>query len=83
MCSDGLLDLYWDQSEPLALDQLPEVWLYALDNRNRSLDTYNNLALALLRHALGGGDTEKVSRNLTVEMAFRWMDDTTILIQRI
>lgn len=83
MCSDGLLDLYLDQSESLTLDQLPEVWFYALDNRNTSLDAYNNLAVALLRHALGGGDVEKVSRNLTVEMAYRWMDDTTILVQRI
>lgn len=83
MCSDGLLDLYLDQSESLTLDQLPEVWFYAIDNRNTSLDAYNNLAVALLRHALGGGDVEKVSRNLTVEMAYRWMDDTTILVQRI
>ncbi len=83
MCSDGLLDLYWDQTEALNLTQLPEVWFYALDNRNKSLDAYNNFALALLRHGLGGGDIEKVSRNITVEIAFKWMDDTTILVQRI
>lgn len=83
MCSDGLLDLYEDHTEPLGLAQLPEVWFSALDNRNTTLDAYNNLALALLRHGLGGGDTDKVSRNLTVEIAFKWMDDTTILVQRI
>ncbi|KAF9451248.1 protein serine/threonine phosphatase 2C [Macrolepiota fuliginosa MF-IS2] len=84
MCSDGLLDLYSGQSEPSSkLDQLAEIWFNALDNRDKSLDAYNNLALALLRHALGGSDTEKVSRNITVEMQFRWMDDTTILVQRI
>lgn len=83
MCSDGLLDLYWDHTEALDLTQLPEVWFSALDNRNPNLDAYNNLALALLRDGLGGSDIDKVSRNLTVEIVFKWMDDTTILVQRI
>ncbi|KXN90223.1 [Pyruvate dehydrogenase [acetyl-transferring]]-phosphatase 1, mitochondrial [Leucoagaricus sp. SymC.cos] len=83
MCSDGLLDLYLDSSPSLSLKQLPQVWLTALDTRDTSLDAYNNLSLALLRNALGGKDTEKVSRNITVEMTSRWMDDTTILVQKI
>lgn len=84
MCSDGLLDLYLDASESLTLEQLPSIWLDVLDNRDTSSDAYNNnLALALLRHAIGGNDLEKVSRNITVKLGFRWMDDTTILVQRI
>lgn len=47
------------------------------------LDRSSNGALSLLRDVLGGDDTQMVSRNLTVEMDERWMDDTTILIQRI
>lgn len=81
MCSDGLVDLYLDQSESLTQEQLPEIWFCALDKRDL---TNNNLALALLRHSLGGDDAEKVSRNMTLEsMEFKWMDDTTILVQEI
>jgi pyruvate dehydrogenase phosphatase len=47
------------------------------------LDRSSNAALSLLRDVLGGDNTQMVSRNLTVEMEERWMDDTTILIQRI
>lgn len=42
----------------------------------------SNLALRLLRDAVGGDDTELVSRNLTLEMEDKWMDDITILVQR-
>ncbi|KAF8972972.1 hypothetical protein BDZ97DRAFT_1935957 [Flammula alnicola] len=31
----------------------------------------------------GGDDVEMVSRNITVEMTMRWMDDTTVLVQRL
>jgi pyruvate dehydrogenase phosphatase len=41
-----------------------------------------NVALSLLRAAIGGQDEHKVSRNLTVEMEERWMDDVSISIQR-
>ncbi|KAF7782481.1 hypothetical protein Agabi119p4_1857 [Agaricus bisporus var. burnettii] len=84
MCSDGLVDLYLDQSESLTQEQLPEIWLRALDKRDTSSNTGDNLALALLRHALGGEDAETVSRNMTLEYEeAKWMDDTTILVQGI
>ncbi|KAI5120983.1 hypothetical protein M0805_006655 [Coniferiporia weirii] len=41
-----------------------------------------NLAVHLLRDAIGGDDVARVSANLTVEMDERWMDDTTILVHR-
>ena len=40
-----------------------------------------NLALALLRNCIGGEDRNLLSRNLTVEMEERWMDDITIVVQ--
>ena len=45
----------------------------------------DNLALHLLKQAMGGkdNDEEKVSRMLTAEKQMRWMDDTTILVQRL
>lgn len=42
-----------------------------------------NAALTLLRDAIGGDDIHMVSRNLTVEMEERWMDDITVLVQMI
>lgn len=79
MCSDGLLDLYEDKG--LELEHLASVWVQVLAKRD--LWDRSNLALYLLRDALGGDDIEKVSRMMTVEMSFRWMDDTTILVQKL
>ena len=42
-----------------------------------------NLAVHLLRDAIGGNDIHRASANLTVEMDERWMDDTTILVHRL
>jgi pyruvate dehydrogenase phosphatase len=33
-----------------------------------------HFALCLLRDALGGNDEEKVSRMMTVDMCYRWME---------
>ncbi|KAH8119538.1 protein serine/threonine phosphatase 2C [Phellopilus nigrolimitatus] len=41
-----------------------------------------NLAVWLLRDAIGGDDISRASANLTVEMDERWIDDTTILVHR-
>ena len=41
-----------------------------------------NLALRLLRDAIGGSDMARASANLTVEMDERWIDDTTVLVMR-
>lgn len=45
----------------------------------------NNLALRLLRRALGGEpvDVSKVSELLTMDMDSPWMDDTTIIVQAL
>lgn len=78
LCSDGLTDLSEDR---LCLEEkLAQHWVNIV-SRKYSHD--GNLALALLRDAVGGDDIRKISRHITVEMTSRWMDDTTILVQRL
>ena len=79
MCSDGLMDLYEDQRGELD-EILSKKWV---DEVGRAYSKKGNLALGVLHEALGGEDEEKVSRMMTVEMSFKWMDDTTILVQRL
>lgn len=79
MCSDGLMDLY-DEDRLDLKGMLAPRWVQHVAARSRGS---KNLALDLLRDALGGSDADKVSRMITVEMTFRWMDDTTILVQRL
>lgn len=52
------------------------------NKRENAFRSSQNIAVQLLRDAIGGDDLTKVSANLTVEMDERWMDDTTILVQR-
>ncbi|KAI9462526.1 protein serine/threonine phosphatase 2C [Russula earlei] len=42
-----------------------------------------NLALRLLRHALGGEDLMYISQMITLGMDSPWMDDTTIIVQAL
>jgi pyruvate dehydrogenase phosphatase len=42
-----------------------------------------NLALGLLRRALGGEDLMSISQMITLEMESPWMDDTTIIVQAL
>jgi pyruvate dehydrogenase phosphatase len=41
----------------------------------------DNMALRLLREALGGDNRYKVSRVLTLDMDVAWIDDTSIVVQ--
>ena len=77
-CSDGLIDLYGtDRSPQTVVNHWARVVGRSLETSRRA-----NPAMSLLRDAIGGDDTHVVSRNLTVEMDERWMDDTTIIVQR-
>lgn len=84
LATDGLADCgTYEHLEP---PQLASAWAEVLrtaieDDHAKGLSS--NLALSLLRAALGGSDEREVSQNMTVEMDDRWMDDTTILVQRI
>ena len=42
-----------------------------------------NLALRLLRRALGDEDLMSISQMITLEMESPWMDDTTIIVQAL
>ncbi|KAJ4486156.1 phosphatase 2C-like domain-containing protein [Lentinula aciculospora] len=42
-----------------------------------------NMALRLLRRALGGDDRASVSRVLTLDMDIAWIDDTSIVVQTL
>lgn len=84
LCSDGLTDLYDGYSHQEMAYEWIEVVGRELGSPSGSKNSGQmNLALSLLREAIGGGDSQLVSRNLTVEMEERWMDDTTILVQRL
>ena len=89
-CSDGVLDLA--KPEPVSLSQsLVDHWasvvgraMLAPASGGRDAGGAGaNLALALLRDCIGGDDVWLVSRNLTVEMEERWMDDITIIVQNL
>jgi pyruvate dehydrogenase phosphatase len=80
MCSDGLLDLYRSRHSSVA--EKAGTWVDVVGGtmmETREIGK-ENLALRLLRHALGGEQRQLVSRMITVEMTDRWMDDTTILV---
>ncbi|RDB19349.1 [Pyruvate dehydrogenase [acetyl-transferring]]-phosphatase 1, mitochondrial [Hypsizygus marmoreus] len=46
-------------------------------------DKRDNMALRLLRRALGGEDRYSVSRVLTLDMDVAWIDDTAIVVQTL
>ncbi|KAH9485310.1 Protein phosphatase 2C-like protein C10F6.17c [Psilocybe cubensis] len=80
MCSDGLTDLYDDR---LKLNEVLASRWVGIVGEQYGLKDRKNLALTLLRDGLGADEEnkgEKISRMITVEMAFKWMDDTTILV---
>jgi len=77
-CSDGLADLYDGQTRPDMIHRWVTVVGRSIENRTRG-----NLALSLLRDGLGGADIRLVSQKLTVEMEEKWMDDVTIIVERL
>ena len=85
LCSDGLTDMYDGYTPQEMADEWTQVIGQALGSNTgpNSGRPKTHLALSLLREAIGGSDTQLVSRCLTVEMEERWMDDTTILVQRL
>lgn len=77
--SDGLADLYDGRTRTDMIHRWVTVIGQAIENRKR----VGNLALSLLRDGLGGDDMRLVSQKLTVEMEEKWMDDVTIIVQRL
>jgi len=77
-CSDGLVDLYGGVTRQDMIHRWVTVVGRTIESRTRG-----NLALSLLRSGLGGDDVRLVSQKLTVEMEDKWMDDVTIIVQRL
>ncbi|KAI0256201.1 protein serine/threonine phosphatase 2C [Lactifluus subvellereus] len=78
-CSDGLADLYDGRTRT----EMVHRWVMAVGQAIENTTREGNLALSLLRDGLGGDDIRLVSQKLTVEMEERWMDDVTIIVQRL
>ncbi|TRM61555.1 phosphatase 2C-like domain-containing protein [Schizophyllum amplum] len=84
--SDGLLDLYNNETPANVAARAVQVVTQALHFKS-------DLALAVLMDGLGHTssrpeshpkiDLEKVSRMMTVEMMEKYMDDTTVLVEKI
>lgn len=85
LCSDGLVDLHGGIPFP-HIGKQANRWVQVvgkeLDKELSERGERVNLALKLLRDAIGGEDMHLSSRILTVEMEERWIDDTTIIVQR-
>lgn len=85
LCSDGLLDLYDNVDASLSESELAQRWIRIVGSslkRRREQGLPKNLAFDLLRDAIGGDDIDLVSRNLTLEMDDKWIDDVTVLVHR-
>lgn len=85
LCSDGLLDLYDNIDATLSENELAERWIRIVGNslkRQREQGLPGNLAFDVLRDAIGGEDIDLASRNLTLEMDDKWIDDVTVLVHR-
>lgn len=77
LCSDGLKELYGAVgSEPV------DHWVTVVGQGIDSAEP-KHLSLMLLRDAIGGDDVDRACQLLTVEMEYSWVDDTTLVIQRL
>jgi len=79
LSSDGLTDLCQGPGQ----QRIISTWA---QNLHRNIDVgpwvrSGNMALQLLWQALGGVDSESVSRVLTLDMDSSWIDDTAIVVQ--
>ncbi|KAJ7072481.1 phosphatase 2C-like domain-containing protein, partial [Mycena amicta] len=79
LCSDGLASA--ERYEEMNTATMTRHWTEVVGAVVETGSSTANAALTLLRAALGA-DLTSQSRNLTVEMDERWMDDITIAIQR-
>ncbi|KAG2150804.1 protein serine threonine phosphatase 2C [Suillus clintonianus] len=94
LCSDGLVDLYdHTNGRRATLEEILTQWVHMLgermDRKGANVGDEadkDNAALVLLRYALMGGgadDPDRLAQMLTVEIPWRWMDDTTALVQTL
>jgi pyruvate dehydrogenase phosphatase len=78
LCSDGLTELCAGQARQEMAEEWAGVLWTALQGKG---GLARNLALALLRHVLGGDNTVTVSQFLTLDEECPWIDDTSCVVQ--
>ena len=81
LATDGLSELY--DGSPRA--EMAADWARCVAEAAAEAQSVKseNLALRLLRHALGGDDLMSISQMVTLDMDTPWMDDTTIIVQAL
>ena len=78
LSSDGLTDLCQGPGQ----QKIIGTWAQNLRLERNGVKS-GNMALQLLWQALGGVDSDSVSRVLTLDMDSSWVDDTAILVQNL
>ena len=74
----------WDSAEDIA-----KVWVRTIISANRRVQDgqddpgASSPAVQLLRAGMAGGEVEKASWYLTVEMESPWVDDITVVVDRL
>jgi len=79
--SDGFTDLCSSQGEEWVLTNWARRMVRKRPVGVGGKTGSTNMALQLLREALGGDDCFSVSRVLTLDMEVAWIDDTAIIVQ--
>lgn len=81
LSSDGFTDLCTGEGQTRILRS----WAQASYEQPPEREYRDNMALKLLHRALGGDDRDRysVSRVLTLDMEFAWIDDTSIVVQTL
>jgi pyruvate dehydrogenase phosphatase len=84
LATDGLSELC-DAGEGAGREDMVADWARCVAEaaEAKTMGKGENLALRLLRHALGGQDVVSVSQMMTLDMDTPWMDDTTIVVQAL
>jgi pyruvate dehydrogenase phosphatase len=78
LATDGLSELFDGAGRA---DMVAE-WAHCVAEAAKDGE-HENLALRLLRYALGGEDLVSISQMITLDMDTPWMDDTTIIVQAL
>ncbi|KAG6854172.1 hypothetical protein C0991_009824 [Blastosporella zonata] len=84
LSSDGFADLCSGEGQQRIVGSWAQTTTdQPFEARAASNEPSDNMALRLLRRALGGDDRYRVSSVLTLDMDVAWIDDTTIVVQTL
>ncbi|KAI5120928.1 hypothetical protein M0805_002908 [Coniferiporia weirii] len=80
LCTDGLQELFDDVPVEKQSQHYVDAVMLPGDER-ATFKVDDNLALRILKRALGGDDTNAVSQMIAVQSEQAWLDDITIVVQ--